>query len=165
MTVPPGPRSRLPSLGKRGEGWVAAQVGILGLAAAAGLLGPAWPDAAWPWRVAAALAAGLPGLALGIGGGLALGRQLTPLPAPVAVGTLRDRGVYGLCRHPIYGGVVLLGLAWAFVSSPLALAPAALVAVFLDLKRRVEERWLAERISDYEDYRHRVRRALIPYVW
>ncbi len=155
----------LPTLGPRGEGWVAGQVVIFGLAVAAGLLGPAWSPGSGGWRTAAALAAGLPGLALAAGAGLRLGRQLTPLPAPVPGGQLRDRGVYALCRHPMYGGVLLLAVAWAFASAPLAFGPVALAAVFLDAKRRVEERWLAARHPGYEEYRRRVRWRLVPYVW
>ena len=154
----------LPTLGKRGEGWVAGQVVVFGLAFAAGLLGPRWAGSG-AWRTAAAVAAGLAGIALAVGAGLRLGRQLTPLPAPVQGGALRDRGVYALCRHPMYGGALLLALAWALASSPLALGPAALAAGFFDAKRRVEERWLAERHPEYEDYRRRVRWRLVPYVW
>lgn len=155
----------LPTLGPRGEGWVAGQLVVLGLTVAAGLLGPAWPPGAGTWRTIAALAVGVPGLGLALGAALRLGRQLTPLPAPVQGGQLRDRGVYALCRHPMYGGVVLLGAAWAFASSPLAFAPVALAAVFLDVKRRVEERWLRERHPAYAEYRRRVRWRLVPYLW
>lgn len=155
----------LPTLGPRGEGWVAGQLVLIGLVVAAGLLGPAWPPGSGAWRTVAALAAGVPGLALAIAAALRLGRQLTPLPAPVQGGQLRDRGAYGLCRHPMYGGVLLLCLAWAFGSGPLAFAPVAAAAVFLDAKRRVEERWLAARHPGYEEYRRRVRWRLVPYVW
>jgi len=156
---------RLPTLGPRGEGWVVGQIVIFGLAVAAGVLGPAWPPGSGPWRIAAALAAGLPGLVLGLGAGLRLGRQLTPLPAPVHGGELRDRGVYALCRHPMYGGVLLLAVGWALASAPLALGPVALAAGFLDAKRRVEERWLAAQHPGYEEYRRRVRWRLVPYLW
>jgi protein-S-isoprenylcysteine O-methyltransferase Ste14 len=159
------PSRGLPSLGRRGEGWVVGQVVVFALVVAAGLLGPAWPAGTGLLRTMGALATGLPGLALGVGAGIGLGRQLTPLPAPVEGGALRDRGVYGLCRHPMYGGVVLLCLAWAFGSSPLVFAPAAIAALFLDVKRRLEERWLSERHPDYADYRRRVPWRLVPYVW
>jgi protein-S-isoprenylcysteine O-methyltransferase Ste14 len=165
VTGPPSGGGRLPSLGRRGEGWVAGQVGVLALIAAAGLFGPRWPDGSWPWTTCAAALAGIPGLALGIAAALALGRQLTPLPAPAQEGQLRERGAYALCRHPMYGGVLLLAVAWALATSPLALATAALAAAFLALKSRVEERWLAARHPGYEEYRRRVRRRMIPYVW
>jgi protein-S-isoprenylcysteine O-methyltransferase Ste14 len=166
MTAPsPAPSPRLPSLGPRGEGWVAAQVVILGLILVAGIFGRPWPAWATPWRWLAAGAIGLSGLCLALGAGARLGRQLTPLPAPVQGGALRDRGVYGLCRHPMYGGVLLLCLGWALASAPLALLPVALGAGFLDAKRRVEEGWLRGRFPGYEAYAQRVRRRFIPFVW
>jgi protein-S-isoprenylcysteine O-methyltransferase Ste14 len=68
-------------------------------------------------------------------------------------------------RHPIYGGVLLLLLAWALFSSPLALAPLILAAPFFDAKRRREEIWLLAQYPDYAEYRKRVRKAFIPFVW
>jgi hypothetical protein len=48
-------RRGLPSLGPRGEGWVALQVVLIGLALLAGLRGPRWPRIARRPRVAAAV--------------------------------------------------------------------------------------------------------------
>jgi protein-S-isoprenylcysteine O-methyltransferase Ste14 len=78
---------------------------------------------------------------------------------------LREAGLYGLARHPIYGGVLLLGLGWWLASSPLALLPMALLAGLFEAKSRREERWLVEHHPAYEDYRRRVRRRFIPYLW
>ncbi len=166
MTTPaPEDRTPVPSLGPRGEGWVAGQVVVFGLVLAAGILGARWPAGAAPWRWMGVGVAGIAGLALALGAGAGLGRQLTPLPAPVAGGALRDRGAYGLCRHPMYGGVLLLCLAWALATAPLALAPVALAAGFLDVKRRLEEAWLRRRFPGYDEYRRRVRRRFIPWIW
>lgn len=142
-----------------------AQLAVLGLLVAAGILGAGWPAWASPWRWLAAAAVGIPGLGLLAGGIAGLGRQLTPLPAPVEAGALRDRGVYGRCRHPMYGGAFLCCLAWALASAPLALAPAALVAGFIEAKRRVEEAWLRERYAGYAAYALRVRWRFLPGVW
>jgi protein-S-isoprenylcysteine O-methyltransferase Ste14 len=156
---------RLPSLGPRGEGWVSLQFVAIGLLVAIGIVGPPWPQAARTGSRVAGLALGIAGLALGIGGSLALGRTLTPLPRPGRGGVLVERGVYRLARHPIYGGVILLGLAWALWTSPLAVLLEAVLAGFFELKRRREEAWLVERYPSYASYRARVRRALIPWVW
>jgi len=83
----------------------------------------------------------------------------------VADGALRQDGIYGLVRHPMYGGALLLLLGWALLSSPLALLPLALVAVFLDAKRRREAVWLVEQHPDYAQYRLQVPRLFIPWVW
>jgi protein-S-isoprenylcysteine O-methyltransferase Ste14 len=155
----------LPALGPRGEGWVVLQVGLIAALVAAAVLGPPW----WSWgalarRLLAALL-GLGGASLGAGALRALGRQLTPLPRPVEGGTLRDGGAYGLVRHPMYGAVLLLGLAAALATSPAALLPLALAAPFLDAKRRLEERWLVEQHPGYAAYLRRVPRQFIPFVW
>ena len=108
---------------------------------------------------------GIAGIALLLAGGAGLGRQLTPFPRPVSTGELRQDGIYGLVRHPIYGGVILCLLAWALVSSPLALVPFAVGAAFFEAKRRREEAWLVAKFSGYEEYRKQVRRRFIPYLW
>jgi protein-S-isoprenylcysteine O-methyltransferase Ste14 len=157
--------SRLPSLGSRGEGWVAIQILLIGLAVAAGLRGPRWPRVTRSLRLLAAVPLALGGVALFAGGSQRLGRQLTPFPRPTAEGTLKQEGAYRLVRHPIYGGVLLVGAAWALLSSPRTLLPLALAAPFLEAKRSREEAWLAERHPDYAAYRERVPRRFIPFVW
>lgn len=156
---------RLPEMGRRGEGWVALQVVLLVVIVAAGLMGTAWPAGARTWLAAAAGLVGLVGLYLFAGGIAGLGRQLTPFPKPTESGGLKRGGAYGLVRHPMYGGVLLLALAWSLITSPVALAPWAVAVVFLDFKRRREEAWLVEKHADYDEYRHSVRAAFVPYVW
>lgn len=157
--------SRLPALGSRGGGWVAIQAALLVAAVLTGIAGAAWPAVAGAWLAAAGTVLVLAGVALLLGGGAGLGRQLTPFPRPVGDGVLRQDGVYRLVRHPMYGGALLAILGWALLSSPLALVPVALAAAFLDAKRRREEAWLIGRHPDYVDYRRRVPRQFIPFVW
>jgi len=155
----------LPQLGRRGEGWVALQIVLVAAIWAMGTKGRKWPSASRGVRTAAAGLSGLGGLYL-FGGGVArLGRQITPFPKPVEEGTVKSTGAYGLVRHPMYGGVLLLTLGWSLVSSPLALAPWTVAAIFLDAKRRREEAWLVEEYPDYEEYRTSVRHSLVPFVW
>jgi protein-S-isoprenylcysteine O-methyltransferase Ste14 len=155
----------MPSLGPRGEGWVAIQAVLLLAAASAGWFGSRWPEGTLIWRVALAAFLAIAGVALMVGGFRRLGSQLTPYPRPVAEGELKQHGVYGLVRHPIYGGAVLFCLAWSLVSSPWALVPTALLALLFEGKRRREEAWLADHDPRYEDYVRRVRRRFIPYLW
>jgi len=159
------PRFPFPPLGPRGEGWVVLQVLAAGLVAAAGVLGPAWPSWAAPLRQIAALVAAVLGAALGVTAGVALGRQVTPLPRPVAGGALREKGAYRLARHPMYGGGLLLGLAYALATSALVLVALAAAAAFVDLKRRMEEAWLLAQHPAYAEYRRRVRWRIIPFLW
>lgn len=156
---------RLPALGNRGGGWVALQGVIFVVAAIVGWLGMRWPSPARPWLWVAGVVALVAGVGLLLAGGAGLGRQLTPFPRPVEAGVLRDDGIYGFARHPIYGGVLVLLLGWALVSSPLALAPFLLAAGFFDAKRRREEVWLLEKYPDYAAYSERVTRRFVPFVW
>ena len=92
-------------------------------------------------------------------------RAFTVMPHPRDEGELVERGPYRFVRHPIYGGLILgaFGLA---VISPWAgtFAAVALLAIVLDLKRRREETWLAERYSNYPAYRARTK-ALVPFLY
>ena len=154
--------------GSRGEWYVAAQMVLIvviffGPRALPGL--PAWPAAlARPttWLGAALMFAGA---ALLLASALKLGSGLTPLPYPVANATLARTGAYGLVRHPMYAGGVLLAYGWAGVAhGTLTLLYATILLVFFDIKSRREERWLEERFVDYPDYRRRVRK-LIPFIY
>ena len=146
---------------ERGGWWVVGQVVLLaGLVVALG-----W-NADWPWWIRAAGAAlAVAGIALLIAGSVALGRNLTPFPEPVSDAELVDTGVYGLSRHPIYGGVALLGIGVALAAaSPAALAVALALTGFLTLKSAVEERHLVATYPGYAAYRTRVRSRLIPWM-
>jgi protein-S-isoprenylcysteine O-methyltransferase Ste14 len=105
------------------------------------------------------------GIGLTAAGGLRLGSKLTPLPRPADGSVLVETGVFGVVRHPMYGGGIVAAFGWAlFRRGWLTLGYAALLAVFADLKARREEAWLTARFPQYADYRRRVRR-LIPFVY
>ncbi len=144
---------------------MALQGVFLVVAIAAGVLGPAWPEWASTWLAVAGAVTAVAGAGLLLAGITGLGRQLTPFPRPVADAALRRDGAFGLVRHPMYGGALLVILGWALLSSPLVLLPWVLAAVFLDAKRRREEAWLVEEHPDYPDYRLAVPRQFIPWVW
>jgi protein-S-isoprenylcysteine O-methyltransferase Ste14 len=131
----------------------------------AGVFGPPWPSAARPWLWVLSSIVWVGGLLLFIGGARGLGSQLTPFPRPVDDGELRKGGAYAFVRHPIYGGVLLVSLAWSMVASPLALLPTAVLALVFEGKRRREEMWLVEQYPDYEGYRRLVPKCFIPFVW
>jgi protein-S-isoprenylcysteine O-methyltransferase Ste14 len=162
--VPRRSGSRLPSLGPRGEGWVALQFVLIALVALAGLLGPRWPSASRTSLEVVGAALGAAGIVMLVAGIRHLGNSLTPLPRPRADASLRQDGIYGMVRHPIYGGISLLGLGWSLARSPLALAACLPLAAFFDLKSRREEAWLSERYANYAAYRARVRRRLVPWL-
>lgn len=102
---------------------------------------------------------------LGIGGLLALGRNLTPSPLPRAGARLIRTGIYSRVRHPIYGGVILAALAWSFwCRSPVHFAGVAAIFLFFDAKARWEEQRLIERFDEYGDYRKRTSK-FIPRIY
>jgi len=158
--------TRVPSLGPRGEGWVALQFLLLALVALSGVV------AGGAWSGSLASLVSLAGLALMLGGAALLGRglmdlgnSLTPLPFPRDDARLVESGVYALVRHPLYGGLTLTAFGWALVSaSLLTLLLAGGLLVFFDLKSRLEETWLRQRYAGYADYMRRTRR-LLPWVY
>jgi protein-S-isoprenylcysteine O-methyltransferase Ste14 len=161
--------TNLPSLGPRGEGWVAIQILFFAALVAAATvfvdtitlpagLGPFVEGAGGALIAAGAVLGGAAILHLGEAG------SLTALPHPRGEATLVVHGAYRLVRHPIYGGLVIaaLGLALVRRSWPTLVIAFALL-VFFALKARREEVWLAARYPGYGAYRRRTR-ALIPFV-
>lgn len=166
----PAARSRLPSLGPRGEGWVLLQGICFALIAAAVWSGPhdLGEDAATAGtRQLLGYLVGIVGATM-IGSGIAELRRagaLTAVPRPRAEASLVDRGAYRFVRHPIYGGLILGALGLAIITPWVGtFVSVGLLLVVLDLKRRREEAWLAARYPGYGAYRARTK-ALIPFVY
>ena len=162
--------SRIPALGPRGEGWVALQAVLLVAIPVAAWLASMTPLVETP-AIALAREIGAAALLAAVAIiGVSLGylrgaRALSALPRPLETAELVEAGPYRFVRHPIYGGLVLAGIAVALIraSLPVALLTLAL-AVVLDVKRRREEAWLVDRYPGYVDYRARTR-ALIPFLY
>lgn len=149
--------SRLPSLGPRGEGWFVGQ--IVFLVAIASAPGDAWAEPAQTiGRWSGALLV-IGGLALAARAVVDLGPNLTPFPRPRQAGVLVERGLYGVLRHPVYAGLVLVAVGWSLMHGSLVgLVLSAAFAGFLDLKARREEAFLAAAFPGYEAYRRRTKR-------
>jgi protein-S-isoprenylcysteine O-methyltransferase Ste14 len=158
--------SSLPSLGRRGEGWVALQVLLVAAIALAGVF------AGGAWSGAARLVSVVGGVALVVAGGLLatqavrdLGAALTPFPRPRPGSELVSTGAYRFVRHPIYGGLVIASFGWALIcASVVALLLSLVLLAFFDLKSRREEAWL---VAHDPLYRARLpgRRRLIPWLY
>lgn len=77
-----------------------------------------------------------------------------------------DAGLYGVVRHPMYFGTVLL-----FWAMPLVLGSWPALAVMLPyplllIKRiRNEEAVLKNGLAGYEEYTQKVRYRLLPFIW
>jgi protein-S-isoprenylcysteine O-methyltransferase Ste14 len=131
----------------RGGGWVAAQLVLFALIVASWFFGPGVTRLGW---LLALTGASVAGAAI-----QAMGRSLTPFPAPKTEGQLVVRGPYSRFRHPMYVGGVLFFAGLSLVFSVYGLALTAVLAVFWFFKARLEERLLVERFPEYADYRNR----------
>lgn len=77
-----------------------------------------------------------------------------------------DTGLYGVVRHPMYLGVLVLFLSMPLVlGSVAALLPFLLVPWVLVQRIRNEEQVLETGLPGYADYRKKVRYRLIPFLW
>ena len=117
------------------------------------------------WAAPAGYAVVAAGLAVCLGAMRRLGRQLLPQPTPVRGGRLVDTGIYGVVRHPIYLGVLLVVtgvvLRWLSLAGLLLLVAAF---VFFDRKSAYEEGLLDAAYPEYRRYRARVRWKLLPGI-
>jgi protein-S-isoprenylcysteine O-methyltransferase Ste14 len=161
-------RQPLPQLGRRGAGWVAAQIVLVTAIFLSALVGLGWPSWLEPPAYAIGgvlVAAGVGMLAAG-GGALARVSAVTPFPAPRTGSGLQTSGIYQIVRHPMYGGGILIALGWSMIFATLmGLILTIVLAVFADLKARREELWLEQTFAEYTAYRQHTRSTLIPFVW
>ena len=80
--------------------------------------------------------------------------------------TVVSTGLYGVVRHPMYFGALLmvagvalaLGSWWALLISPF-------VVIILCLRILNEEAVLIRELAGYDEYRQKVRYRLMPLVW
>jgi len=75
-------------------------------------------------------------------------------------------GVYGLVRHPMYLGAILMAVgAPLLTGSLIALTAGILLSMLLVVRIGDEERLLVRELSGYDEYRRRVPYRLLPPVW
>lgn len=156
---------QVPSLGRRGQGWVWLQFPLMAAVLAAGFLLPGWPDGADRALGVAGTALALAGAAAGLWAARALGRSLTPYPRPGERAELVERGPYRLVRHPIYAAGLFFFAGYSLWAGPAALGLTAVLALVWALKAAVEERFLRERYEGYAAYAERVPHRLVPGVY
>jgi protein-S-isoprenylcysteine O-methyltransferase Ste14 len=154
--------------GARGEWFVVVPVFLIGLV----FLGPRTVAGHPSWLFPFPRVCTMMGLLLIALGGMLffaglgrLGRCLTPLPYPKEGSELIQTGPFALVRHPMYSGGILFSLGWAlYIQGWLTLGYVVVLFVFLDVKSRREESWLAEKFPSYASYRRSVRK-LIPFIY
>jgi len=80
--------------------------------------------------------------------------------------TVVDSGVYGVVRHPMYAGAVLLLIGMPlWLESYAAAMLASLPIGTLVLRILVEEQFLTRELKGYDTYAKTVRYRLIPFLW
>ena len=145
------------TFGERGEAWVFGQFGLL-----FAILGaPAIPGLSTLAAIAGILSI-LGGGALAVAGAYGLGSDLTPWPKPTEANTLKTSGIYSLCRHPVYSGLLAACLGLSLLSgSPERLLLTICLTVLLNYKADREEALLAEVHGDaYATYTQRTPKLL-----
>ncbi len=148
----------------RGSGWVVAQFALMAAIVASGVLPPDWPDARGRARAVLGILLIAAGTGFAFWAARRLGRSLTPFPRPNDAGLVTD-GPFAVVRHPIYLGGLGVFLGYSLLTSVSALAlTLALLALWAG-KVRVEEALLEGAYDDYEAYRQRVRRRILPFVY
>lgn len=80
--------------------------------------------------------------------------------------TLISDGLYGLVRHPMYTGVILMFLPVSLaLGSFWGLIPMAIFPFLLVLRIKNEEKVLTEGLQGYREYCDKVRYRLVPGIW
>lgn len=101
------------------------------------------------------------GIAIGITALINLNRNLSPFPSPKPGSELVQAGIYKRIRHPIYSGILIVGLGLALITnSGSRLIVTLLLLVLFYFKSKYEETKLTEKFSEYNDYRKKSGRFL-----
>ncbi|WP_160687113.1 isoprenylcysteine carboxylmethyltransferase family protein [Clostridium sp. C2-6-12] len=75
-------------------------------------------------------------------------------------------GMYGIVRHPMYFGAILMLVASAIaLGSYWALLSVAALTFTIIARLLNEEKFLAKNLSGYNEYCEKVRYHLIPFIW
>ena len=91
-------------------------------------------------------------------------RSYSPSTRPSTSNVFVQRGIYRYVRHPLYSGLLIVGLAF-FLSQPTLIGGSAFLVLVLvtNVRASLEEEMLEDRHSDYAEYTARTKR-FIPLV-
>ena len=75
-------------------------------------------------------------------------------------------GVYGIVRHPMYlGGILLFMCAPLLLGSRYGVMGGTLLTILVVVRLIAEESMLVRELEGYEEYKTKVKHRLIPFVW
>lgn len=95
------------------------------------------------------LGAGIAGVAL-----LQLNTNLSPFPTPKTNSKLITHGIYKYIRHPIYTGILFLGIGGSLVTASVyRILITLLLFVLFYFKSNYEEKQLLKKFIDYSEYK------------
>jgi protein-S-isoprenylcysteine O-methyltransferase Ste14 len=121
--------------------------------------GTDWPTPLW-FTAVAAISLYMGWLIL-IVAAVNLGKSLTANPVPLERATLKTTGLYGIVRHPIYLGLLLIAFASALDSGSIRKAIYfVLLTALLNVKARFEEKLLTQKYPEYSAYSAKIGRLL-----
>lgn len=135
------------------SGWMLLFAQVLAIAT----LGFIGADA-WPWKTLTWPFVGV-GLVLIILAFAGLKSSFTAIPEPNMKG-LRTGGIYGLVRHPMYTGLILIGVGICFSSRPLSWVFCGFLASVLLFKSILEDTLLGRAYPEFAEYKRRTKRFL-----
>jgi len=138
-------------------GWVMVMTQMMAIA---GIAVVGW--AAWPWEWLSFIFVGMGALCL-VAGVRSLSKSLSVHPFSNGQG-LRTGGIYSAVRHPMYLGLLLLGLGICLDGPAGGWVAFALLFVSLISKISIEEKSLAQAYPEWESYRSGTKK-LIPGIW
>ena len=153
----------------RGNRWVLAAFGVIGLLAA---YLPAYTDRTDFWTIDGDAVRWLGVVLFAAGGALriwpvfVLGHRFSGLVAIQPGHTLVTRGIYGVIRHPSYLGLLVNALGWALAfRSVVGVLLTALTIPPLLARIRAEEKLLRAQFGDAYDLYQRRTSRLIPRIF
>ena len=92
--------------------------------------------------------------------------NLKPSPKPRVGGALITTGLYSIVRHPAYSCILLTVLGFSlWMNDAIRLLLTVGFFVFLNAKSSVEERWLEKAYPEYCNYKKRVTKKFIPWIY
>ena len=106
------------------------------------------------------------GIGLASYAALSLKSNLKPSPKPRVGGSLITTGLYSIVRHPAYSYILLAVLGFSlWMNDAIRLLLTLGLFVFFNVKSSVEEKWLEKAYPEYGNYKKRVTKKFIPWIY